>query len=131
VCPTGPPPYESAPRRAQADGMAACAMRWRSRHEAAECRADTELTRQRPDLAQRVTALAHATKGDDYSGRCCLKERRAPRSLPRYWAEILALVRRPVMDPRRNNPIAISELDGRLGARIFAGDPSTCGMTPS
>jgi TldD protein len=117
-------PDRTAAIRVRAEARAADGMRVRDAvaiqaAEAAGMPGDTELTRSVQTLAQRVTALAHATKGDDYSGPVLFEGAAGAQVFAEVLGRNLALVRRPVMDPRRNNPIAISELDGRLGARIL------------
>lgn len=80
---------------------------------------EAELTRGIQNLAQRVTALAHASKGDDYSGPVLFEGMAGAQVFAEVLGRNLALARRPVMDPRRPTAVALSELDGRIGARIL------------
>jgi predicted Zn-dependent protease len=117
-------PDRTAELRVRAEARAPDGMRVRDRlaiqaAEAAGLPGDAELTQGIQTLAQRVTALAHASKGDDYSGPVLFEGMAGAQVFAEVLGRNLALVRRPVMDPRRNVPISISELDGRLGARIL------------
>ena len=80
---------------------------------------DADLTRGVQSLAQRVTALAHATKGDDYAGPVLFEGTASAQIFAEVLGRNLSVPRRPVMDPRRNTPVELSELDGRLGARLL------------
>jgi len=117
-------PDRTASLRARADARAPDGMRVRDAvviqtTDAAGMPADAELTRSVDSLAQRVTALAHARKGDDYAGPVLFEGTAAAQVFAQVLGRNLAITRRPVMDPRRNTPVETSELDGRLGARIL------------
>ncbi|HEV3333383.1 MAG TPA: metallopeptidase TldD-related protein [Bryobacteraceae bacterium] len=80
---------------------------------------EAELTRSVQTLAQRVTALTHADKGEDYSGPVLFEGTAGAQIFAEVLGRNLALTRRPVIDSRRNLAVPASELDGRLGARIL------------
>jgi TldD protein len=117
-------PDRTTELRVRAEARAPDGMRVRDRlsipaTEAAGMPGDAELTLRVQTLAQRVTALAHANKGDDYSGPVLFEGTAGAQIFAEVLGRNLALVRRPVMDPRRNTAVSVSELDGRLGARIL------------
>jgi TldD protein len=87
--------------------------------DAAGMPSEADLTRSVQGLAQRVTALAHANKGDDYSGPVLFEGVASAQVFAQVLGRNLAVTRKPVMDPRRNTPVEVSELDGRMAARIL------------
>ena len=70
-------------------------------------------------LAQNVTALAHAPKGEDYSGPVLFEGGAGAQLLAEVLGKNLALARRPVSDGGRGGGFAPNELEGRLGARVL------------
>lgn len=81
--------------------------------------AEPELRRGLTALAEHVSALAAAPKGDDYSGPVLFEGRAAAQIFAEVLGRNLALTRRPVMEPGRSGFIAESELEGRQGVRIL------------
>jgi PmbA/TldA metallopeptidase C-terminal domain len=88
-------------------------------HDFARMPAEPELRRAMVALAERVSALAAAPKGDDYSGPVLFDGTAAAQLFAEALGDNLALVRRPVMDPGRNGVTLASELEGRQGVRIL------------
>ncbi len=88
-------------------------------HDFARMPSDPELRRGITALAERVSALAGAPKGDDYSGPVLFDGAAAAQLFAEVLGGNLALARRPVMDPGRNGPTSGSELEGRQGVRIL------------
>lgn len=77
------------------------------------------MTRAIESMAQNVTALAHAPKGDDYSGPVLFEGVAGPQIVAELLGKNLALPRRPVLEPGRNGGFTTSELEGRIGARVL------------
>ena len=80
---------------------------------------EVEMSRALRSLAENVVALAHAPKGDDYSGPVLFEGVAGAQILAEVLAKNLALPRRPVVEPGRNTTFAASELEGRMGARVL------------
>jgi predicted Zn-dependent protease len=78
---------------------------------------DAELTRGVESVAQNVVAMAHAPKGEDYSGPVLFEGTAGPQIFAEVLGENFGLTRRPVSE--RGGAFLLSELDGRLGARIL------------
>jgi len=117
-------PDRTASLRVRAEARAGDGMRVRDAvaiqtTEAGQMPADAELTRSVQTLAQTVTALAHARKGDDYTGPVLFEGTAGAQIFAEVLGRSLVIPRRPVTDPRRNTAFAASELEGRLGARIL------------
>ena len=87
--------------------------------DAAGLAGDAELTRGIQTLAQSVVALAHAPKGEDYSGPVLFEGIAGPQVFAEVLGRNLNMVRRPVMEPGRGGSVPTSELDGRIGARVL------------
>jgi len=81
--------------------------------------ADPELRERVDALAKSLTARAGAPKGEDYSGPVLFEGTAGAQLFAEVLGRNLALSRRPVMDPGRNTPVQVSELEGRQGARIL------------
>jgi hypothetical protein len=81
--------------------------------------ADPELRERVDALAKSLTARAGAPKGEDYSGPVLFEGRAGAQLFAEVLGRNLALSRRPVMDPGRNTPVQVSELEGSQGARIL------------
>jgi TldD protein len=81
--------------------------------------AEPELRRGVAALAARVTQLAAAPKGTDYSGPVLFEGMAAAQLFAEVLGHNLALTRRPVAEPGRPALVAPSELEGRQGARIL------------
>jgi hypothetical protein len=70
-------------------------------------------------LAENVIALAHAPKGEDYSGPVLFEGVAGAQIFAEVLGKNLALPRRPVSDGGRGGGYQPSELDGRIGARVL------------
>ena len=80
---------------------------------------DAELTRGVQALAENVTALAHAPKGEDYSGPVLFEGMAGAQIFAEVLGQNLALARRPAMEPGAAARPRPSELEGRMGARVL------------
>jgi predicted Zn-dependent protease len=80
---------------------------------------DPELRRGITVVAENVVALAHAPRGDDYSGPVLFEGVAAAQLFAEVLGRNLALTRRPVTEPGRPGGFPASELEGRQGARIL------------
>jgi predicted Zn-dependent protease len=87
--------------------------------DAAHLPSEAELRRGIAELADNVAALAKAPKGEDYSGPVLFEGQAGAQILAEVLARNLALSRRPVADGGRGGAAQISELDGRMGARVL------------
>ncbi|HTT63415.1 MAG TPA: metallopeptidase TldD-related protein [Bryobacteraceae bacterium] len=81
--------------------------------------AEPELRRGITALAASLTAQASAPKGEDYSGPVLFEGMAGAQLFAEVLGRNLAVLRRPVMDPGRSSFAAVSELEGRQGARIM------------
>jgi predicted Zn-dependent protease len=79
---------------------------------------DAELNRGVTALAGNVVALAHAPKGEDYSGPVLFAGIAGAQIFAEVLGRNLAIARRPVADQGRGG-FSASELEGRIGARIL------------
>jgi predicted Zn-dependent protease len=112
--------YLLARAEAQApDGMAMRDAAVFQSHDFGRMPAEPELRRAITALAERVSALAGAPKGDDYSGPVLFDGAAAAQLFAEVLGGNLTLSRRPVMDPGRNGVTPVSELEGRQGVRIL------------
>ncbi|HJT88679.1 MAG TPA: metallopeptidase TldD-related protein [Bryobacteraceae bacterium] len=80
---------------------------------------EAEMTRGIQALAENVVALAHAPKGEDYSGPILFEGVAGAQIFAEVLGKNLALPRRPVMEPGRPGSFSGSELEGRIGARVL------------
>jgi hypothetical protein len=80
---------------------------------------DAELTRGVRALAENLTALAHAPKGEDYTGPVLFEGAAGAQIFAEVLGKNLSVARRPVMEPGRGNAPAPGELEGRIGSRIL------------
>jgi hypothetical protein len=80
---------------------------------------DTEITRGVTTLADNVVALAHAPKGEDYSGPVLFEGTAGAQILAEVLGKNLTLTRRPVSAGGRGGVVQPSELEGRMGARVL------------
>ena len=83
---------------------------------------NAELNRGISGLAENVVALAHAPKGEDYSGPVLFESTAAAQILAEILGTNLSLTRRPVMEQGRGGgggAAPASELEGRIGARVL------------
>ncbi|HTM51587.1 MAG TPA: metallopeptidase TldD-related protein [Bryobacteraceae bacterium] len=79
----------------------------------------SEMERAVTALAENVSALAKAPRGENYNGPVVFEKEAAAQVFAQIIGKNLALTRRPVMEPGRPGAIATSELEGRFGARIL------------
>jgi predicted Zn-dependent protease len=71
-------------------------------------------------MAQNIVALAHAPIGEDYNGPVLFESVAGPQVFAEILGGNLGLTRKPVGEGRgRASSVEISELDGRIGARVL------------
>lgn len=70
-------------------------------------------------LAENVTALAKAPKGEDYSGPVLFEGVAGAQVFAEVLGKNLGLTRRPVSEGGRGGGFQPSELEGRIGARVL------------
>ena len=87
--------------------------------DAAHMPTEAELNRGVTALAENVVALAHAPKGEDYSGPVLFAGVAGAQIFAEVLGRNLALTRRPAADQGRGGAVSPSELEGRVGARIL------------
>jgi TldD protein len=80
---------------------------------------DAELRRAVTQVADNVTALAHAPQGYAYDGPVLFEGRAAAQLFGQLLGDNLKLQRKPVPEPGRPVPFRPSELETRVGARIL------------
>jgi hypothetical protein len=80
---------------------------------------EAEITRGVKALAENVVALAHAPKGEDYSGPVLFEGVAGAQIFAEVLGRNLGLARRPVSDGGRGGGFQPSELEGRIGARVL------------
>jgi TldD protein len=80
---------------------------------------DPEMTRTVTALAENVVALAHAPKGEDYSGPVLFEGVAGAQILAEVLGNNLSLARRPVGEGGRGGGFTPSEFEGRIGARVL------------
>jgi len=81
---------------------------------------DAEMSRGVTAVAENVVALAHAPRGEDYSGPVLFEGTAGAQILAEVLGKNLALTRRPVSaGGRSGGGFAPSELEGRIGARVL------------
>lgn len=86
--------------------------------DAARMPPEAELKRGMTTLAQNVTALVHAPRGEDYNGPVLFEGVAGAQIFAEVLGRNLTLTRRPVMEQGRGAFVA-SELEGRAGARVL------------
>ncbi len=80
---------------------------------------DAEMARGVNALAEHVTALANAPKGEDYSGPILFEGEAGPQVFAEVLGRNLTVTRRPVTEGGRGGSAAPGEFEGRLGSRIL------------
>jgi TldD protein len=80
---------------------------------------DAEMTRGVNALAEHVTALAKAPKGEDYSGPVLFEGEAGPQIFAEVLGRNLTISRRPVTEGGRGGSAPPGEFEGRLGSRIL------------
>ena len=78
-----------------------------------------ELKRAVNQVAENVTALAHAPQGYPYDGPVLFESRAAAQLFGQLLGDNLKLERKPVQEPGRPVPFAASELETRVGSRVL------------
>ena len=81
--------------------------------------AEAELARACRQVAENITALAHAPAGDTYNGPVLFEGMAAAQIFAGLLGKNLAQSRKPVGEAGRPNRFLSSELEGRQGARIL------------
>jgi len=117
-------PESTAVLRARAISQAADGMTLRDAvtfhgQDAAHLPSETEMRRGIAEMAQNVTALAKAARGEDYSGPVLFEGAAGAQVFAEVLARNLTLPRRPVGDGGRGGGSQSSELEGRMGARVL------------
>jgi len=87
--------------------------------DAAHMPGDAELQRGVTAVAQNVTALAHARKGEDYNGPVLFESTAGAQIFAEVLGTNLTLTRRPVVEGGRGGGGITSEFEGRMGSRIL------------
>jgi len=87
--------------------------------EQAQLPGDAELTRGVTTLAENLSALTRAPKGEDYNGPVLFEGLAGAQVFAEVLGTNLALPRRPVTGGGRGGGFQPSELEGRLGARVL------------
>ena len=80
---------------------------------------EAELRRATTEVANNVTALAHAPAGDAYDGPVLFEARAAAQLFAQLLGDNLKVTRKPISEPGRPLPHLPSELEGRIGSRIL------------
>jgi PmbA/TldA metallopeptidase C-terminal domain len=80
---------------------------------------DAEMAQGVKALAERVTALAKAPKGEDYSGPVLFEGEAGPQVFAEVLGRNLTVTRRPVSDGGRGGASAPSDFESRIGSRIL------------
>jgi hypothetical protein len=81
--------------------------------------AESETDRAVKTLAESVTAMAKASRGEDYSGPVLFEGQAGPQIFAEVLGRSFALTRRPVSEGGRGGAAQPSELEGRIGARVL------------
>ncbi|MEK7409619.1 MAG: metallopeptidase TldD-related protein [Acidobacteriota bacterium] len=81
--------------------------------------AEVELERSVRRMAENLTALAAAPRGETYAGPVLFEGEAAAQVFAEVLGRNLAALRRPVMPPGRSFPFRSSELEARFGVRIL------------
>lgn len=87
--------------------------------DAARMPTDAEMSRGVAALAENVVALAHAPKGEDYSGPVLFEGTAGAQIIAEVLGKNLSLPRRPIGEGGRGGGSTPSELEGRMGARVL------------
>jgi len=81
--------------------------------------ADTDLRRGIAALAENVTALTRAPRGESYDGPVLFEAPAAAQLFGQLLGDNLKISRKPVAEPGRPLPYSETELETRLGSRIL------------
>ncbi len=80
---------------------------------------ESEMEQAAVELARRVTAMAAAPVGENYSGPVLFEGVAGAQLFAEVFGRNLALTRKPVLEPGQSGSIPASELEGRIGARVM------------
>jgi TldD protein len=80
---------------------------------------DAEMARAINTMAEHVTALANAPKGEDYSGPILFEGEAGPQVFAEVLGRNLTVTRRPVTEGGRGGSAGPGEFEGRVGTRIL------------
>jgi len=80
---------------------------------------DAEMARAINTMAEHVTALASAPKGEDYSGPILFEGEAGPQVFAEVLGRNLTVTRRPVSEGGRGGGAGPGEFEGRVGTRIL------------
>jgi TldD protein len=80
---------------------------------------EADMARDAAELAKRVSAMADAPMGENYSGPVLFEGVAGAQLFAEVFGRNLALSRKPVMEPGQAGSLPASELEGRIGARVM------------
>lgn len=80
---------------------------------------EAEMAKAAADLSNRVSAMAAAPVGENYSGPVLFEGMAGAQLFAEVFGRNLALTRKPVLEPGQPGSIPTSELEGRIGARVM------------
>jgi len=81
--------------------------------------AEAELHRQVSEVAEHITALAQAPRGEAYDGPVLFEASAAAQLFGQLLGDNLKVTRKPIVDAGRTAPHSPSELENRVGSRIL------------
>jgi TldD protein len=70
-------------------------------------------------VAENVASLSQAPRGEAYDGPVLFEARAAAQLFAQLLGDNLRVSRKPISEPNRPVPVLPSELEGRLGSRLF------------
>jgi len=80
---------------------------------------EDEMRKRVTAVAEHVSALSQAPLGDSYDGPVLFEARASAQLFGQLLGDNLKVTRKPVSDPGRNAPHVATELETRVGSRIF------------
>jgi len=80
---------------------------------------EAEMRRRVTAVAEEVTALAHAPRGEAYTGPVMFESRAAAQLFGQLLGDNLKVNRKPIADGQRRVPFSPSEFENRMGSRIL------------
>ncbi len=80
---------------------------------------EADMAHDADELAKRVSAMAEAPVGENYSGPVLFEGAAGAQLFAEVFGRNLALSRKPVMEPGQAGSVPASELEGRIGARVM------------
>jgi TldD protein len=78
-----------------------------------------EMDRGVAGMAEKILALTHAPKGEDYNGPVLFEGQAGAQVFAEVLGRNLALTRRPVAEGNRGSGVPPSEFEGRMGSRVL------------